>query len=342
MHRYLLALVALLGGGLLAPGMAWADIYQEIVAADANRLTLTRRGAGGRWIDAGADIRLDEQRVATSVTRDAAPRPLFAAVDEEKLREPTFRTFFALLDNYEPRVGKRETSSAEEEAEIEAFLDAAFASAPMRRALQYLRDDLQMVDDWDEARRDVRAMWFDFYTNHFGGHPDPFVSGFEHVFVGEATFDPDAPNIVGDIGGYHNWLKFYWDEQAGRVNYLGYNYGSPAVGDAGSANPQIATIRMTWEIHERDNGRTTRYRVAKRPRGGFFVGLSPECELALGTVACYEAQAGRFRGDGKKRVTLLGAEIELTLYRNVTRSGEDGQRIRTFYPAFLRDAEAAR
>lgn len=39
-------------------------------------------------------------------------------------------------------------------------------------------------------------------------------SGFEHVFLGEKNGNT--------ISGYHGWIKFYRDEQAGKINYLGY------------------------------------------------------------------------------------------------------------------------
>lgn len=40
-------------------------------------------------------------------------------------------------------------------------------------------------------------------------------SGLEHVFLGEK----DGTTI----SGYHSWIKYYRDESAGKVNYLGYS-----------------------------------------------------------------------------------------------------------------------
>lgn len=57
----------------------------------------------------------------------------------------------------------------------------------------------------------LRLIWLGQY-NRGGGIEGS--SGLEHVFLGEKNGN--------SISGYHGWIKFYQDELAGRMNYLGY------------------------------------------------------------------------------------------------------------------------
>lgn len=57
----------------------------------------------------------------------------------------------------------------------------------------------------------LRQIWLGQY-NRGGGYQSS--SGFEHIFLGEKD------NTT--IQGYHSWFKYYRDEQAGKINYLGY------------------------------------------------------------------------------------------------------------------------
>jgi poly(U)-specific endoribonuclease len=71
-----------------------------------------------------------------------------------------------------------------------------------------------------------------------------------------------------------------------------------------------------------------------KKKGGFFVGSSPECEMAIGTVAFYESLDGRLKQD-KRRTTINGGIYDLVLYRNITVEGNRGEFIRSFFPVFL-------
>lgn len=57
----------------------------------------------------------------------------------------------------------------------------------------------------------LRLIWMGQY-NRGGGIEGS--SGLEHVFLGEKNGN--------SISGYHGWIKYYRDELAGRMNYLGY------------------------------------------------------------------------------------------------------------------------
>ena len=172
----------------------------------------------------------------------------------------------------------------------------------------------------------------DLYTNYFGDRAIKDASGFEHIFVGEGKYDyvSTANQITGEISGYHSWLKFYLDERANQVNYLGHNYDLQ--GDIGVDNPYIATVQMLWQTQNRQ--KKIPIELFKK-KGCFFIGTSPECEVAMGTVAYYESLANHRFKDEKRQTTINGSVYDLALYRNTKIDGSRGNYIRSFYPIFL-------
>ncbi|MEO1380378.1 MAG: lamin tail domain-containing protein [Pseudomonadota bacterium] len=75
--------------------------------------------------------------------------------------------------------------------------------------------------------------------------------------------------------------------------------------------------------------------------GGFFVGPSPELQMALGTIAYFESEAGRYSHDAtgikddRKPVELMNGKFHLVMYRNYTEAQERGDKIRSFWPKFI-------
>ncbi len=63
---------------------------------------------------------------------DKAKDPLFTFVKEEVLRRPTFKSFVALLDNYETSTGLPEEVTPEEIAENRRFIDAIMTTKVTR------------------------------------------------------------------------------------------------------------------------------------------------------------------------------------------------------------------
>lgn len=58
-------------------------------------------------------------------------------------------------------------------------------------------------------------LWFNLYPRS-SSKPNVLDScGFEHVIVGELSSSTS-------VGGFHNWIQFYREEKAGRLNYYGY------------------------------------------------------------------------------------------------------------------------
>lgn len=321
--------------------METTNIYQALWRLDLehNGCTVTSRDKDGNWILPNADIKLDEQNEASRGSTDSAPNPLFAAVNGTKLERPTYQKLIALLDNYIVNVRQSEDhlgDNSQEDDEIGDFLNEVLNTAVMQAALEYIKLELEIEVSRCELREHLTRLWFEIYTNYFNRIPVPFSSGFEHVFVGEGKRSGNG------IGGYHSWVKFYLDEKNDRVDFRGFNYDGNLnrASKAGSFNPYVATISMDWKQQDMD-GNTVRTLV--KDLGGFFVGPSPELQLAIPTVAYFERIAGGFSNTNSatnKNVELQEALFTLVLYRSTNEDQTEGDHIRSFFPKFVKPLQS--
>jgi poly(U)-specific endoribonuclease len=304
-------------------------IYDRIWEADENRLSVSVRSADGDWVDSSADILLDHQvKAAGDKWTDLAIHPLFHKVDDSLLLKPTYQAMINLFDNYVVNYRDPEDFTSEEDEEIDAFLGLLLDTQPMQLAYQYITEGLGKLMSKDKFKKELRTIWFEPYTNYFGEDAVKYCSGFEHVFVGEGKFNLRGGPGWGEISGYHNWVKFYLDEFKGRVNFLGTQYKLPRVSEV--LNPHVITLQMTWTL---DNMAGNPIAQVFKERGGFFVGISPECDMALGTVSYYESVQELTVND-RRAVTIQGGNYNLVMYRETTADNQRGKHIRSFYPEF--------
>jgi poly(U)-specific endoribonuclease len=315
------------------------NIYQTIWESDENRFSVSRKLDANTFENPEADILLDEQIKADGRRdTDLAKYPLFKYVNQGKLQTEINLKFVKLLNNYIINFREAEDYTSEELEEINQFLDIIKETKVMKQAIEYIENDLNesLQQNFNEKMFDI---WFKIYTNWFNNRRTDYCSGFEHVFVGEGKYSANASvgnPTLGEIDGYHNWIKFVLDEKTGRVNYLGYNYGLN--NNEGPDNPNVVTLQMSWE-HRDLNGNLIAS-LFKR-KGGFFVGTSPECEIAMGTVAYFESVRGMFSNDDKKAIELGQGRFNLVLYRNYNQNGTRGKFVRSFYPEYLGRLEFA-
>ncbi|WP_198338230.1 hypothetical protein [Labrenzia sp. VG12] len=309
-------------------------VYQAIWSEDDHRFSVSARQDDGNFADPGADILLDEQVKARGSRQiDLATNPLFHRVNFEKLEESSlYRSFIALLDNYAVHFRDPELLSPAEVSEIETFLDLVLARRSMQIAYEYIASDLVPNLPPDQFRRDLEQIWFQVYTNFYRGKSTHYCTGFEHVFVGEGKYTKNANGVTekGKISGYHSWVKFALDEVNGRVDYLGYKYD---LGGPGPGNPHVVTLQMLWN-HMDMRGRLVAELFKKK--GGFFVGCSPACEMALATLAYYEGHLGLLTNQ-KKRVKFGDGVYDLVMYHATTQDGGLGKHVRSFFPIYLGD-----
>lgn len=322
------------------------NIYQELwdldIKPENNGCTVTSRGSDGQWLDPDADIKLDEQKELSSRSADNAPNPLIAEFNEAKLNGSTYLAFKALMNNYVFNARQSEDLLGEntvEDGEIEAFLDEIENTVVMQAAFNYVKDDLGTNIDAAEFRAAVKQLWFEIYTNHYQRNPIPFCSGFEHIVVGESKSNPSSKGI----GGYHSWTKYLYDQVNERVSFNGFNYDNKfnKLSPEGASVPHVATISMTYKVLNMDGESMG---TKRKDLGGFFVGPSPELQIAMPVVAYYESINGQFFvGDGssdrektEKQVEIHDAVYRLVLYMETREDGTRGDRLRSFFPKFMR------
>lgn len=196
---------------------------------------------------------------------DAAAMPLFERVDGKKLlADPLTRAFIALLDNYEADTTKAETYSKQEQQEMDIFMQVLLRKPHMQFIHKVLVAWGKVGPDPAEFASRIYEIWF---TQYGKGRGPKTSSGFEHVFVGEQDVQDN------EIKGLHNWIQFWREERAGRLNYKGY------VGALTEEDERLIKVRFSW--NEDDKAVST-----------LLVGTSVAFQFAWASCAFLSAEKG--------------------------------------------------
>ena len=253
------------GGGiyselwLLDEGRATVENIRTAKMADALQ---QEDGSAVARLLACKDILVDERP-----RQEGHEAPLFAQVQPYVFTRSTFLALLDVFEVFHQRRGQIGEYTVDERGKIEKLLDVVDRTPVMRRARA---EAAKLEDLTDESWR--RHMW----NIWFQRHPTSPKCGFEHVFVGEATEDLQGRGVVG---GLHNWVKFYLEEQRGAARYLGARYKGRTSVSEGALNPYFVSGRFTWDLEGKH---------LIKDVGGFFVGVSPEWQLAIATTAFFE------------------------------------------------------
>ena len=137
---------------------------QTLWNLDSNRLTPDK------------DFKIDVQSSKYPCNKeDHADDPLFNYVSRQACQRPTYKAFYALLDNYSASTGKKETFSREELAEINAFLNAVMETAPMKYCHQFVLAKsaeyrgAPVSKDEKAFKKLLNSIWFELYSRLGGG-----------------------------------------------------------------------------------------------------------------------------------------------------------------------------
>lgn len=219
-------------------------------------------------------------------TKDDAPDNLLE-VKAEGYEIPTIKAVLALHDNYEFDVRTKENLTPEKRKEESDLLDIVITTDVMKETMKFLADKGYVPNDEYEFKDSLKRIWFSQFKRVDG---DATSSGFETVFLAE-KFD-------NEIIGLHNWIYFAKQEEAKKLNYLGY-IKKLDLGNNG------AIIKGRSSLND-----------IVQPITTIFVGTSPELEMALYTICFYT------RPNNACPITLGGAN-SLIVANRVNYFGKD-------------------
>lgn len=124
---------------------------------------------------------------------------------------PTVSKMRLLHNNYEKDTLVNEYVTAIERSEENDFIDALVGTQVMRQTMQFLQQKGMVTLDPKSHRDLLKTIWFTMYSR---GKGKVGSSAFEHVFVTELK--------NGTVSGFHNWVYYFYEEQAGNADYKGW------------------------------------------------------------------------------------------------------------------------
>jgi len=191
---------------------------------------------------------------------DCSPEPLFYYVDPSVHEKEVYKLLSKLYDNYQKSPSVVEDHTTQEQQEERDLIKYLANTEVMNITYEYLVIRGVFNGEKSEWEDFLYTTWFTMYDRAKAA-ATLGSSGFEHVYIGEVK--------NGDVSGFHSWYHYYLLEQSGNINYLGYwdtiEFG-PNMQNGGGID-----FTFTWD-------------GVQKPYGGFFVGTSPELEMAVYTV----------------------------------------------------------
>lgn len=288
-------------------------MYQEIWETDL------REGNGVKACKPTDDLLSFQSvgHVVVDLRTNASPEhKLLSDLNIPTAKQESYKLCKRLFNNYTLDQTKKELSSFDpkgndEQKEINDLLDFVVAS----KVFDKLRETIYQNKTDEQIKEDIFDLWFAQYN--LGGGKD--LSGFEHTVVGEQK--------GGEVKGYHFWYKYYLDDNAGIIDtdsiyYVGLRFDGPnkSFGPLTSQAfefPEVATIAYEWKAFDYE---AEAVRPLFKPIGGFFVGISVEALIAMGTYRFHTRE---------QDTTIFGANYKMIMHLSA-----DNKHIRSFFPEF--------
>ncbi|CAD5121184.1 DgyrCDS9718 [Dimorphilus gyrociliatus] len=176
---------------------------------------------------------------------------LFQYVNEDVLKRKTFAKFDKMRDNYNPDIGVPEPPCSACRQDESEFLDMIIETPVMQRLWNFFIDKDISSSDKAEFKQQLYDTWFKPYSRSNGPLDS---SGFEHVFLGETR--------NSEVTGFHNWVQYYREQQKSTMTLKRY---------LATCESKVSKISFEWDGF-------------LKPITGFWVGTTPEIEMALYTL----------------------------------------------------------
>ncbi|MNW28061.1 Endoribonuclease XendoU [compost metagenome] len=218
----------------------------------------------------------------------------------------SYELFKKFHDNYDWRARHNDPVTAEEEEEILKLLQFSINTKPMEIVREYAMEKgvigtNSSDEDWLELIRDI---WFGQYRRNS-------TSAFEHIFMGEQKGR-------SELSGHHSWYHYHINDGPFEVTHnedaIQFLKHVEVVGVERSHLAEVITIKYKYEQVDSAGNK----KILHKEKGGFFVGISTEGLLALGTAAFL---------DGREHIhiEINGESYDLNVYR-------EDSKLRTFFP----------
>lgn len=280
------------------------DIYQKIWDADM-------KGNGIRPISIGEKGNPAEGYVVVDTESCGPEHCLFKEVHIPSQKKGSYQLVEKLFDNYTLNQTNKERNTRSETKEVEEFLQNAMDSPPVQLAKAFIEEKSNTGIDDQHWYTYLHDRWF----RQFNWDSGKDLSGFEHVFIGEQN----RKRLVG----HHFWYKYWLEDNAS----LNKHHKDQIELDCINLEQQQKTapyvLTMGYHLKAFDYEKRRFIEISKK-RCGFFVGMSAEGLLALGTVRAM------FDADDPQFLNLNGENYHLELFMS-----PDNKCIRTFYPLHL-------
>nr|WP_242035309.1 hypothetical protein [Mesobacillus harenae] len=213
-----------------------------------------------------------------------------------------------LFNNYALNQKDKENNKPSECKEIEEFLKMAIHSLPVKMAKTFIEKNSNKELNEFQWYTYLYDLWFRQFNCESGRD----LSGFEHVFLGEQK----RKRLVGHHYWYKYWLEDNLDQNKhnkDQIKMLCTNFSEPR-----SAEPHVVTLGYRLKAFDYEKNR---FIDISKKKCAFFVGVSAEGLLALGTV---RAALDEIASD---TAVINNVNLKLELFKS-----PDGKSIRTFYP----------